>query len=63
MTFSYSTRDLAETMAQRLAGDSHAAFAVFDDRRMSGDHYASICPLDELGRNAADLLVIYEPQS
>lgn len=61
MTFTYSVRDTAETMAARLADDHASSFAVFDGTS-NGAPATCICPLDEFGE-PAKLIAIYEPRS
>ena len=63
MCFTYSNRDLAETMAPRSAAFYGTPFAVFESRSSTGDSVTCTCPLDCLACSPTDILVIYEPAS
>lgn len=61
MTFTYSIRDTAETMAARFADDLAAPIAVFDGVS-NGSPATCVCPLEEFGE-PAKLIAIYEQRS
>lgn len=64
MCFIYSTFQLAETMAERLADDARTAMAVFVHpalRNLDDTPMVGVSPLAEFSPIGRELLVIYEP--